>query len=56
MQNPKASACLSFLWLVVSNVTVSYHSSGALSTLFLKKVIYNKPSFALVCFLRILPF
>ena len=29
--------------LVISNVTVSYHSRGRLSTLFSKKVIYDKP-------------
>ena len=47
---------IGFLWLVISNVTVSYHSPGTLSTLFPKKVIHNKPSFASACFLRILPF
>jgi hypothetical protein len=45
-----------FLWLVISNVTVSYHSGGPLSTLFLKKVIRNKPQFSPPRFLCILPF
>ena len=42
--------------LTPSNVTVSYHSGGPLSTLFLKKVIRGKPQFSPPRFLCILPF
>jgi hypothetical protein len=53
----KASACRSVsFWLVISNVTVSYHSGGPLSTLFSKKVIRGKPRFSSPRFLCILPF